>query len=164
MRKSSSALSLLPVAEHLNPFQKFAGQLETKVFDGVRQSNMTRSFSNPNLAEAAAMDVSAKDASSITSAVAGSVAGAFAAAKMVEGPCAICFDDLKHPVELGCGHNFCHKCLTLASLEANLSKTCPMCRVTHELNPDVRDPIRAHVVLLLCMAVYVQPRLWPCMS
>jgi len=133
MRKSSSALSFTPVAEHL--VQKVGGQLDPKAFDRQSCRNMRRSWSNPNLAAAAAAaatDVPAYAADNMTSADAG-----FAAAKMVEGPCAICVDDLKHPVELGCGHKFCHKCLTLASLEANLSKTCPMCRVTHELNPDV---------------------------
>jgi inositol oxygenase len=51
--------------------------------------------------------------------------------------CAICMDDASHPVELRCGHNFCHRCLILASVAANLSKMCPLCRAVHELNPDV---------------------------
>lgn len=51
-------------------------------------------------------------------------------------PCSICLaDEIGDPVDLRCGHTFCSRCLTSASL-TNGNK-CPLCRAEHELSPAV---------------------------
>jgi len=41
--------------------------------------------------------------------------------------CAVCFEDLEHPVELRpCKHIFCKKCI--CSYNKKAPKECPMCR------------------------------------
>ncbi|XP_058513416.1 putative tripartite motif-containing protein 61 [Ochotona princeps] len=42
--------------------------------------------------------------------------------------CPVCLDDLKSPVTLGCGHNFCHCCIAGAWAQGQESFRCPVCR------------------------------------
>ncbi|KAM9266889.1 E3 ubiquitin-protein ligase TRIM11-like [Cariama cristata] len=44
--------------------------------------------------------------------------------------CAVCLDFLHDPVMLlGCGHNFCHRCLDRCSADAARAGSCPQCRL-----------------------------------
>ena len=48
--------------------------------------------------------------------------------------CAICLDIINSPLSITCGHAFCTVCITEW---ANTASTCPMCRATFSLEPEV---------------------------
>ncbi|XP_021075533.1 tripartite motif-containing protein 75 [Mus pahari] len=45
-----------------------------------------------------------------------------------EAQCPICLDDLKEPVTIECGHNFCHSCIKDFWAEQQATFSCPVCR------------------------------------
>jgi hypothetical protein len=57
--------------------------------------------------------------------------------------CAICLSPPEQPVELGCAHAFCGRCLLTAHESSH--NRCPVCRHEHMLDPiALRDKMKAY--------------------
>ena len=50
--------------------------------------------------------------------------------KLDDATCAICLDDIKNPLKLGCAHVFCKECISETVLHRNTR--CPCCRATFD--------------------------------
>ncbi|XP_012626029.1 tripartite motif-containing protein 60-like [Microcebus murinus] len=61
-----------------------------------------------------------------------------------ESSCPICLEYLKDPVTIGCGHNFCHSCLSVSWKDLDDAFPCPVCHFSFpygnfKRNPQLRD-------------------------